>query len=271
MMQVVGLGVIQGLTEFLPVSSSGHLVAVRVLLKIPDISGNAFDAFLHLGTLLAVLVYYAKVWGGILRSVVVRDEESKDKRQLAVKLAVATLPAAVVGYMVQARADQLRSPTVVAFGLLLTAVVLLMTEKISLYRGSRAVKPGEVLDESKRAGWWDAVVIGLAQVLALVPGVSRSGMTIAAGRSRGLSREQAINFSFLLSAPIIAGAGLFSLSSLITLGDWSVGELIMGFGASFGAGLLAIWLLLKMVRRWSLVPFAVYVIMLAGILLVVGG
>ncbi len=268
-MQIVGLGVIQGLTEFLPVSSSGHLVAARVLLGIPDISGNSFDAFLHLGTLLSVLVYYAKVWVGMLRSVVVRDKESRDKRQLAAKLAAATIPAAVVGYMAQSNADQWRSPMVVALGLLFTAGVLLMTEKMSGYLKFRAIKLDEGPVESKRAGWRDAIVIGLAQTLALVPGVSRSGMTIAAGQLRGLSRKQAVDFSFLLSAPIIAGAGLFSLSSLVMLGEWKADELAVGFIASFVTGWLAIWLLLKMVQRWSLVPFAIYLVILAGVLLLI--
>src|SRR3989344_1045571 len=127
--EVLILAVVQGLTEFLPVSSSGHLVIARVLLGITDIEGNAFDAFLHLGTLLAVLVYYWRVWRGLLRGLVVSDTEGRDKRDLAAKLAVATVPAAVAGYLAQdAVGTLLRSPQIVAGGLIVTGGALLVAD-----------------------------------------------------------------------------------------------------------------------------------------------
>lgn len=257
--EVAILGLVQGLTEFLPVSSSGHLVAVRVLFGLSDIEGNAVDAFLHLGTLLAVLIFYWKVWRGLIRSLVVNDDEGRDKRELAAKLALATVPAAIVGYLFQDQvANLFRAPTWVAVNLAVTAVVLLAMEGVA--RGRISIR---------RASFLDAIMIGLAQVIALLPGVSRSGMTIAAGRWRGLSRKQAVNFSFLMSAPIIAGASLTSLASLADGGVLSLGQMVLGLLVSFAAGLAAIYLLLKVVEKISLRPFAVYLVVLAATLLLV--
>lgn len=253
---VVVLAVVQGLTEFLPVSSSGHLVVARVLFGIPDVKGNAFDAFLHLGTLAAVLVYYWRVWWGMLRGIMVRDKEGQDKRELAAKLAIATVPAAVVGYAGWEWVEEVfRQPTVVATGLLGTAIVLAAVDL-----AARQIKT------VPRASFRDAAIIGLAQVVALLPGISRSGVTIAAGRWQGLTRRQAASFSFLLSAPIIAGAGLTSLGSLIGGGGYSMSMLLLGLVVSFVAGLAAIFFLLKVIERVSFVPFAVYLLLVAGVL-----
>lgn len=257
--EVVILAVVQGLTEFLPISSSGHLVIARVLLGITDIEGNAFDAFLHLGTLLAVLVYYWRVWRGLLRGLAVSDTEGRDKRDLAAKLAVATVPAAVAGYLAQdAFGTLLRSPQVVAGGLIVTGGALLIADVMAKRTTVR------------RASFYDAWLIGLVQAVALVPGISRSGVTIAAGRARGLSRKQAATFSFLLSAPIIAGAGLFSLSSLAMNGSFAIWQLLTGLVVSFGAGLAAIWVLLKLVERVTFWPFIIYLFLLSGLMFYVG-
>ena len=258
--EVIILGLVQGLTEFLPVSSSGHLVAVRAIFNFSDIEGNAVDAFLHLGTLLAVLVFYNRVWWGMIRSVVTNDSEGRDKRELAAKLALATVPAAVAGYLWQDQvARYFREPNTVAASLLVTAVILATADWL-------AIKKITI----NRASFLDAGLIGLAQVVALLPGISRSGMTMAAGRWRGLSRRQATNFSFLLSAPIIAGASLTSLASLASNGTLSWGQMAIGVLVSFGAGLIAIFLLLKVVERISLRPFAVYLAALAILLVLVG-
>ncbi|MFH1354228.1 MAG: undecaprenyl-diphosphate phosphatase [bacterium] len=257
--QVFVLAIVQGLTEFLPISSSGHLVAARMLFDIPDAGGNAFDAFLHLGTLLAVLLYYWRVWWGIGRGLVVNDGEGRDKQELAAKLAIATVPAAVVGYLGQNMfGSLLRSSQVVAGGLLLTGIVLLIVDVAA--RRTATIR---------RASFGAALFIGLAQVVALVPGVSRSGMTMAAGRAWGLSRGQAATFSFLLSAPIIAGAGLASLLSLTT-GNFAVSQLLIGLAVSFLAGLAAIRLLLRLIKRVAFWPFIIYLFLLSGFLLYVG-
>ncbi len=253
------LAVVQGLTEFLPVSSSGHLVAARTLLGIPDVEGSAFDAFLHLGTLLAVLVYYRRTWAGLAKSLLAGGEENRSNRQLALKLAAATVPAAAAGYALQDTAGVwLRSPAATAAGLAVTGVVLLAV------RG----KSGQGEKTVKKTGFWDALLIGAAQAGALAPGVSRSGVTIAAGRARGLGRRAAVTFSFLLSAPIIAGAGLAGLFSL-TGGSLNTGQLLSGLAVSFLSGLAAISGLLYLVKRISFLPFAVYVFILAAVLLYV--
>lgn len=252
------LGLIQGLTEFLPISSSGHLVAARLFFNLSDAHGTAFDAFLHLGTLLAVLTYYRHVWWGIARGLLVGDGEGRDMRELAAKLAIATVPAAIVGYALQDVVGQIfRTADAVAAGLMVTAVVLVGSD----FWGRRPTG-------HKRATYSDATYIGLAQVFALIPGISRSGMTIAGGRWRGLSRQQAAHFSFLLSAPIIAGAGLSSLQQLLTADSFPVAELVVGFIVSFLAGLLAIHVLLRIVERISFVPFAVYLVLVALLLVV---
>lgn len=254
------LGLVQGVTEFIPVSSSGHLLAARLFFDISDVDGTAFDAFLHLGTLAAVLLYYWRVWWGILRSFVLNDEESRDKRELAAKLALATVPAAIAGYLFQAGlADRLRTPAFLAVGLLITAAVLWLFDYLA--------KKKETIE---RASFVDAIVIGLAQVIALLPGVSRSGVTMGAARGRGMSRAQAASFSFLLSAPIIAGAGLASVGDLIAGATFASGELLVGFGVALVSGLLAIYGLLKWVEKMSFTPFVIYLILLAGLVLYVG-
>ena len=253
---IIILGLTQGLTEFLPISSSGHLAAARFFLKIPGVSGTAFDAFLHLGTLLAVLLYFWRVWVGIFRGIFISDTEGRDKKELIAKLAVATVPAAVAGYALQDNIEiVLSNIRNVAAGLLLSALLLLIGDFL-----------GKKSKNISRASYTDAAYIGLSQVLALMPGVSRSGVTIAAGRWRGLSRKQAASFSFLLSAPIIMGAGLVSLQHLLSINEYSLRDLSIGLIVSFLSGFLAIHVMLKTVERISLTPFAVYLAMLAAIL-----
>jgi len=260
MWETIILGLVQGLTEFLPVSSSGHLVAARALLGISDAAGTAVDAFLHLGTLLAVLVYFWKTWRDIVWALFNEGAEAEAKRQLLAKLAAATVPGAIAGYALQNSADDLlRDADVVASGLLITAIALFFMDILARRATSIA-----------RASWRDVLMIGLAQAAALIPGISRSGVTIAAARWRGLSREQAAKFSFLLSAPIIAGAGLAALPALAGQDSLSYLEMLTGFLVAFVSGLAAIGFLLKLVTKISFWPFAVYLVALAGVLFYVG-
>lgn len=255
LINIIILGLVQGVTEFLPVSSSGHLVLARIIFKIPDVSGTATDAFLHLGTLLAVLTYYWKVWWGILRGVFVRDVEGADKRQLLGKLLLATVPAGVVGFFWEGTVDRLfRNPVAVAGGFALTAIVFFVAEAIN--RRQVAIS---------RAGWKESIVIGFAQTVALLPGVSRSGMTIAAGRAQGLSRSQSAHFSFLMSAPIIAGAGIGTLPLLLGSHAYSGNVLFVGFLVSFIAGLGSISLLIRLTQKVAFTPFAIYLLVMAAV------
>lgn len=256
LLEVTILGVIQGFTEFLPVSSKGHLLAARYLLGIDDTGGLIFDAFLHLGTLVAVLVYYRATWVGMLRAVFMNDEAGQAKRELFAKLCIATVPAAIMGYVFKEQlVSYLRSPHLLIAGFVFTAAVLGLFD----HYGRRQLA-------LSRAGYKDALVIGLAQIFALLPGVSRSGMTMAMGRARGLSREQAANFSFLMSAPIIAGAGLSSLSSLLAATALPTAQLVVGFVASLISGLIAIDVLLKLVQRVSYMPFIIYLLVMAMVI-----
>ena len=228
------LGLIQGITEFIPVSSSGHLLAARMFFGISDDNGTAFDAFLHLGTLAAVLLYYWRVWWGIIRGFISSDDEARDRRELAGKLALATVPAAIIGYLFQdGLADRFRTPVTLAAGLLLTAFVLWWFDRVAHRQASVRDQTVGALDGSHRASYSDALVIGFAQVIALIPGVSRSGATMGAARGRGMSRKQAASFSFLMSAPIIAGAGLASLGDLVGGATFATNELLVGFIVSF--------------------------------------
>lgn len=252
------LAVVQGVTEFLPVSSSGHLVVARLLAGIPDVDGTAVDAFLHLGTLTAVLIYFRSVWLGIFRGLFVRDGEGNDKRALFGKLILATIPAGLIGYVGEEFVNNtFRSAHAVAYGLIVTGCVLLLGE----YIGRRS-------QNKERASTIDAFTIGLAQVFALLPGVSRSGTTIAAGKILGLSSEQAINFSFLMSAPIIAGAGLGTLGSVLTQTSTPYSTFAIGFGIAFVCGLGAIRFLKYGVRRFSFIPFALYAFILSACLFI---
>lgn len=247
------LAIIQGLTEFLPVSSSGHLLAARYLLGISDIDGTAFDTFLHFGTLLAVLVYYRETWWRLLMGIIKRGPDSSEQRQLFASLCIATVPAAVIGYLFQDQIVQFfRSPKLLVLFFLFTAFVLFWFD--------RRPETKKVLNQIK---FRDAFRIGLWQLLALFPGVSRSGMTIAGGRFQGLSRQQAATFSFLLSAPIIAGASLSSIPTLFNGHNFAIWQLLMGGAISFAVGLIAIYLLLKYVERISFRPFAIYLLFLA--------
>ena len=258
LLHIIILGLTQGLTEFLPISSSGHLVVARLLFNIPDVDGTFLDAFLHLGTLLAVLTYYYRVWIGMFRGMFVRDQEGNDKRDLLLKIVLATIPAAVVGYLMQdVVSDAFRSAQAVAIGLLFTAVALLVGD----YFHTRAHK-------THRASLKEAFLIGVSQVLALVPGVSRSGATVAAGRAAGLTRTQAINFSFLLSVPIIAGAGLGTAPALLQGGQYPSAILLAGFLTSFLSGLAAISFFVRISQRMSFTPFAVYLVVLSCLLFV---
>ncbi|MFA5273402.1 MAG: undecaprenyl-diphosphate phosphatase [Candidatus Peribacter sp.] len=249
------LGLLQGFTEFLPVSSSGHLVLAETFLGtgIPA-RLQSFDIFLHAGSLFALLLAYPVLWWRMLRSLCTRESKP---RHLLLVIVLASVPAAVAGVLFEGMiAAQLRSPSSVAIGFVITAVVLLLAERI----------PQRT--DLSRISWMHALLIGLAQACALPPGISRSGLTIAAARALGWRREVAVEFSFLLAVPVIAGASLFATRDLLdgaTLPSLPV--LSAGVLSSFGASLLAVLFLRAMVRRFSLAWFALYLIPLSILLL----
>ena len=222
--QAVVLAIIQGLAEFIPVSSSGHLIIVRRLLGWNELSAAhelTFDVALHFGTLLSVLFYFRRTWFQIIRAAlggkIVRFseasgsdenlnlEERKDERMLLWFLALATIPGAIAGKLLEHSAeDYFREHIVlIAAALIVVAVLMWLAEKVG--KGEKPLT---------RTSFADALIIGIAQAFALMPGVSRSGSTITAGLFRNMTREAAVRFSFLLSTPIIAGAALLKAHEL---------------------------------------------------------
>jgi undecaprenyl-diphosphatase len=250
-LQGVVLGAVQGLTEFLPVSSSGHLILVPRLFGWPD-QGLAFDAVMHLGTLGALLGYFRRE----LRALV----SGELSRRLIVLLAAATLPGALAGVLLGNLIEtRLRSVLVIAASTAVWALVMWLADRraVGAPRG-----PGEPLE---RVGWGQGLAVGCAQALALIPGTSRSGITITTGLFGGLDRATAARFSFLLGIPITAGAGGLKLLHLLKTGipPGDLGPLLAALAAAFVSGWFAVWFLVGYLRTRSLTPFVVYRLLLA--------
>ena len=244
--QAIVLGIVQGLTEFLPVSSSAHLILVPWLLRWRD-PGLAFDVVLHLGTLLALLTYYWRDWVDMGMSLI---DGRQMPRRLLFLLIVASVPGAIIGVLLEKQAETIfRSPVLIATTLALMGIALWAGDSI----GSKKRKMEDIT-------FVDALLIGLSQALAIIPGVSRSGATITTSRLLGIDRADAANFSFLMATPIIAGAGLLEARKLLHSG--LTADLGWGFVASAIFSLLAIVGLLRFVRTHSYRPFAIYRIVL---------
>ena len=252
-LQAIVLGAVQGLAEFLPISSSAHLILVPWLLKWQD-PGLAFDVALHLGTLLALLIYYRDEWIAMARSVA--GGRSAERRLLQL-LIVASVPGAIVGLAFEKQAETtFRSPLLIAIAMAVLAVLLWLFDKLSPQKRTMS-----------EMTYWDALVIGFSQALAIIPGVSRSGATITMARAVGVERGDSANFSFLMATPIIAGAGLVEARKLFHEGlDWSVG---LGFISAAVFGLVAIAFLIRYVRTRDYVVFAVYRLLVAALVVAV--
>ena len=252
--QAIVLGIVQGLTEFLPVSSSGHLILVPWLLKWQEDPGLAFDVVLHLGTLLALLVFYWREWLDMAMSLV---NGNRVQRRLLFLLIVASIPGAIIGVLLEKQAETIfRSPILIAVTLATMGILLWAADAV----GSKKRKIGDLT-------FVDAIVIGFSQALAIIPGVSRSGATITTARFLGIERADAANFSFLMATPIIAGAGLHEAHKAFHGG--LTAQLGWGFTASAVFGLIAIVWLLNYVRTHSYRSFAIYRIALAVLVVAV--
>ena len=263
-LEAIVLGIIQGATEFLPVSSSGHSVLVPAILGLdaPDLNAVVVA---HLGTLLAVLLYFYRdiiaIARAVLTAIARRDLLGTADARLGWYLLVGTVPAAAVGLLLNDYFEQLFADPRWAAGFLLVTAGLLIT-------GERLLSGRKSLAEM---GWSDALFIGVAQVVALFPGVSRSGTTIVAGLLRGLDRPTAARYSFLLSVPVILGAGVIQVPQIfansVEAAHWPM--FLVTFFTAFVVGYGCIALLLNWLRRHSLYPFAVYCALLGTIYLLV--
>lgn len=259
-LQIVVLAIIQGLTEFLPVSSSAHLVLGSRLFGWPD-QGLVFDVATHLGTLLAVVFYFRRDLAAMLTAWTARgvpDAAQARQRRLGALILGASVPVLVIGGLLHGMVEnELRNVRVIALTTLVFGALLWLADA----RGRRTLR----LDD---LGWRSAMLIGAAQVLALVPGVSRSGITITAGRALGFDAESAARFSFLLSIPVIAAAGAF--------GAWQVaqraapidtGVFLAAVALAAVAGWACIAAFLALLKRVGLVPFILYRLALGALLL----
>jgi undecaprenyl-diphosphatase len=264
LLQAILLGLIQGLTEFLPVSSSGHLILVPHLLGLED-QGLAMDAILHLATVLAIIIYFRRDLSKLLISLLANKKDDP-YRSLAWSIVAASFPAGLAGLLLGDWIESnLRSSSFVAGNLMFWSIIFLVADRIS-------TKKEAASDELIQLGWPKVLFIGFAQAIALLPGTSRSGITITAGLFSRLSQPAAARFSFLLGTPIILAAGLHKTAFL--LGDaghefmFTPFQFLMGFLVAFIVGYLSIKWLLAIVSRVGLLPFIIYRVVLAGFIFV---
>ncbi|MCU0852462.1 MAG: undecaprenyl-diphosphate phosphatase [Thermoplasmata archaeon] len=252
-LQAFLLGIIQGLTEWLPVSSSGHLVVAQELLDLDAEEQLVFDLIVHLGTILAVVVFFrkelARIVASFLTSAGDMDAERRDLRRLGLLLLLATVPVALAGLLIGDKMEEIFDIDYVGFAFVLNACILFVASRL----WSSGMK--------RSAGTADAVVIGLFQAVSVVPGISRSGSTISGGMARGLEKETSAVFAFLLSVPALLGAFAYGVATLDTY-DTDLLSAAIGFATAFGVGLMSIKYLLKAVKAGKLWWFGAYTLLL---------
>ncbi len=259
-LHIVVLALVQGITEFLPVSSSGHLALVPIFTTWPD-QGLVIDVAVHVGTLLAVLLYF---WRDIFTMALGLWRFFRGRKDPGAKLAgyiiVATIPVIIAGYYLNKHyPGGLRSLTVIGWATLGFGILLFLTDRF-----------GMTLRRIEHLRISDALIIGLAQVLALIPGTSRSGITMTAARMIGMERPDAARFSMLLSIPAILGAGTLKTMELIEQGDVQLtNAAFSAAGLAFIAALLTIAILMAWLKRSSFTPFVIYRVLLGGGLLAI--
>ena len=256
--QIIVLAVVQGITEFLPISSSGHLILVPVLMGWKD-QGLLVDVMAHLGSLAAIVTYF---WRDVVRLAggafdLLRGRVS-DAGRLVLYIAAATVPAVVLGVILKTTGfiDAVRGPHIVAWNAIVFALLMLVADRLGAQRRT-------IADMTL----WSALAVGAAQALALVPGTSRSGITITTARALGFTRPESARFSFLVGMPAIAGAGLLVLGEAMEAGEPISADALLVGGLTFLTSLAAIAFLMAILRRYSLLPFVIYRIVLGLVLL----
>ncbi len=256
LLEAVVLGLVQGLGEFLPISSSAHLVLVPWLFNWQD-PGLSFDVALHFGTLIAVIIYFWRDWlrlfiGGLT------NVKSSDGR-LFWYLVASSIPGAAIGYTFEEHAETIfRTPLLIAFMLIIMGIILYWADQKS-----------RKITEIDNISFKTSLLIGLSQALAIIPGVSRSGITITTGLLMGLTRESAARFSFLLSTPIIMGAALVKMPQVLSTPGMLNTNFIVGIIVAGISGLASIYVLLRYVQSKSFLPFAWYRFVLGAVVIMV--
>ncbi len=255
--QSITLGITQGLSEFLPVSSSGHLILLPWLMKWKGHSLD-FDIILHLGTLIALIIYSGQYWISLIKSGIIsikkRSVEGYPERKIFWLVTISTVPSAIIGVLFKHRAETLfRNPLTVGLTMGIFAIIFFIVERL----GKKEKKIHEI-------GYSGAFVIGLLQMLAIVPGISRLGITIISGLALGLKRKEAAEFSFLLSAPVILGAVLLKSGDIFKLlSSDGITVILAGLIVSALCGILAIKYLLSYVKHHNFNIFMVYRVVLS--------
>ncbi|MFI5322660.1 MAG: undecaprenyl-diphosphatase UppP [Thermodesulfobacteriota bacterium] len=256
--QPIVLGAIQGITEFLPISSTAHLVLLPWFLSWKD-KGLTFDVALHVGSLVALILFFWQDWmliiSDFLKSVAKRSFEGQPSGRIGMFILIGTVPGALSGVLFEKEAAGLfRNPLSIAFTISAFGLLLYVSDRFS--------KRYKSIEDMSLA---DGVILGIAQALAIFPGVSRSGITITGAMFRDFKRDEAAKFSFLLAAPLIAGAGIFE-SRHLSFADAASAPFLVGFVTSAVFSYLAIKYLLRFVRRESYTVFVIYRLILAVII-----
>jgi len=257
--QIIVLAMVQGVTEFLPISSSGHLILVPQLMHWQD-QGLVVDVMTHLGTLFAILIYFWRdVWRITRGALELLKGRVTDDGRLAIYIILATIPAVAFGVFLKefGFTDLERNVAVVAWNTILYGILMLIADMVG---------PQEKTIANMTLG--NAMIIGVAQALALIPGTSRSGVTMTAGRFLGFTRPDCARFSFLLGIPATAGAIVFTVGDAVASGQPITTDAILCAALTFVAGILAIAFLMALVKRISFLPFVLYRMALGGFLLV---
>jgi undecaprenyl-diphosphatase len=256
--QMIVIALIQGITEFLPISSSGHLILIPVFTGWAD-QGLLVDVMVHLGSLLAILVYF---WRDVSQLIVgalnlVRGRPTREG-WLALYIVLATIPAVLFGIFAKKSGfiESVRGPEIVAWNAIIFGLLMLAADWLS-----------PMVKRIEQMTLGPALVIGAAQALALIPGTSRSGITITAARAMGFTRPESARFSFLLGIPAILGAGVLVLGDAMESGETIATDAIITGALTFFSAIAAIAFLMAMLRRMSLLPFVIYRLALGGVLL----
>jgi len=254
--QSVVMGLVQGLGEFLPISSSAHLVLVPWFFNWLD-PGLTFDIALHIGTLIAVIAYFWRDWVKLIRGAF-QGTKSKEGR-LFWYLVLATIPGAIMGLLLEEKAETVfRNPVLIAVMLIVLGVILYWADR-----------KGRKLTDVNNISLGQSLMIGISQALAIIPGVSRSGITMTTGLLLGLTREGAARFSFLLSAPVIFGAGLIKVPDILANPGMINTPFLIGMLVSALSGAASIGFLLKYVQKKDFLPFVWYRFLLGSVVLLV--